>query len=92
MGWNVSSTDWEYCHAGVYEPDTNSYVAVVLSGPDAEAHTRLIAAAPDLLAALEMIDSHLTRCINFSGINPELQERLIAQQDNVRAAIGKAKD
>lgn len=56
----------------------------------AEANARLIAAAPDLLAALKLIDSHLTRCINFSDINRELQERLEAQQVNARAAIAKA--
>lgn len=46
---------------------------------------------PELLSALEIINSQLTRCINFSDINSELQERLIAQQDIARAAIAKAK-
>ena len=55
------------------------------------ADARLIAAAPELLEALELIDSHLTRCINFSGVNPELRERLEQQQHNARAAIAKAK-
>ena len=53
MAWDVQPTDWEDCHAGVFEPEANSYVAVVLCGPDCEAHTNLIAAAPDLLAALQ---------------------------------------
>ena len=57
MGWNTQPTDWEDCHAGIFEPDANSYIAVVLDGPDSEAHTNLIASAPELLAALEDVIS-----------------------------------
>lgn len=31
MGWNTQPTDWEDCHAGIFEPDANSYIAVVLA-------------------------------------------------------------
>lgn len=55
--WNVSPTDWEDCHAGIYEEQANSYVAVVIGGPDSEEHTNLIAAAPELLTSLEAIIS-----------------------------------
>lgn len=84
MGWNVQPTDWEDCHAGIFEPDANSYVAVVLAGPDSEAHTNLIAAAPDMLAALEEIESLPVDDYGCREIPPGFL-------DKARAAIAKAK-
>lgn len=51
--WHVSPTDWEDCHAGIYSEEANSYLAVIVGTPCSEGDTRLIAAAPELLAALE---------------------------------------
>lgn len=94
MGWNTQPTDWEDCYVGVFEPEANSYVAVVLDGPDSEANARLIAAAPELLEALENVIDDLVGgiqdCIDNGGSAvwiAEAQGRLAA----ARAVIAKAK-
>lgn len=60
---------------------------------DTEANARLIAAAPDLLAALsEMVDANKAYCdaINEGGHHEAHANRLISARESARAAIAKA--
>lgn len=78
--WHVSPTDWEDCHAGIYSEEANSYLAVIVGTPCSEGDTRLIAAAPELLAALIEAEDALSD----DGEYPLTLRR-------VRAAIDKAR-
>jgi hypothetical protein len=62
------------------------------SGENQAANARLIAAAPDLLAALELcITSEGAACFSDMNSHPEyMQRRLYAISDLARAAIAKA--
>lgn len=88
MGWEISPTNWEDCHAGVYEPDANSYVAVVLDGPDAEANARLIAAAPDLLAVLKETYSHFKLWVEHDGWDDDDDDVMQKMFDAITKAGG----
>lgn len=73
------------------------FVATVTHGnakgrEEREANARLIAAAPDLLAALELcITSEGAACFSDMNSHPEyMQRRLYAISDLARAAIAKA--
>ncbi len=55
-----------------------------------DADARLIAAAPDLLAACEAVEAQLLR--DAEGCCPEKLERLHPLYDQVLAAIAKAKE
>jgi hypothetical protein len=94
MGWNISETNWEDCHAGIYEPEANSYIAVVLNGPEADERARLIAAAPDLLEALEAVIDDLKSGIQDGIDNGAVEAWLVgadARLKAARAAIRKAR-
>ena len=87
--WEVSSTNWEDCHAGIYAHDGNSYIAVVLDGPDAEDNTNLIAAAPDLLAACELLAQSVAYAAD--ALDAPAQSTMRANLADALAAIAKAK-
>lgn len=87
---------WEYFGPGnaqVYGGDPKRRICVLdrLTGADMSedyANARLIAAAPDLLAALEIASAALMRARAFVPDNIDPQH--VAAQDKVYAAIAKA--
>lgn len=85
--WKVSPTDWEDCYAGIYSEEANSYLAVIVGTPCSDGDTRLIAAAPDLLAALEAMHAchrAFSSSENWTALDDEA--RLLAEK-----AIAKAR-
>lgn len=91
--WVAIDTDGE--HHAIVAPDADQdHFTVICIGPDdatENANARLIAAAPDLLAALEtMLGEHelLTSLRRASGLPPALTNMTI---DAAHAAIAKAK-
>lgn len=70
-----------------FDWDIPRILATVTDDWDCEVNGRLIAAAPDLLAALEaMVISHRALCDS-----PSWDEQDEAEQEQARAAIAKAK-
>lgn len=64
-----------------------------VSDSEADANARLIAAAPDLLAALQAIEDDLSGVISVAAIDGQIERlpSLKAARDLARAAIAKAK-
>ena len=78
------TTQINHCNHAVVSPDGFDIALVSASGFDSESNARLIAAAPELLAALECI----LKRYESAGVQcyPEARREVIA----ARAAIAKA--
>lgn len=81
----------------IVDPNSSELIAqcygdgiATITPEECNANARLIAAAPDMLAQLQCTDSHITRILQISDLNPDAKGRLLEQQDLIRAAIAKA--
>lgn len=97
--WHVTA---DYCGALAVNDHLqfpSEFPVALIGGPlaDKRANARLIAAAPDLLAALERVENRLTmaaRAFYGAGRAKDLRAALdnwIADAETARAAIAKAK-
>lgn len=86
---------WEVEHPfrepGVYVSDQNTALIAKLHGPDAEANARLIAAAPDLLAALEDAEFLMRKIALHPNDAWAMRDSFTRSAQDARAAIAKAK-
>ena len=74
-----------------YAPTKNGGVFVaVAQGPDNRANARLIAAAPDLYAALEEVTAELAEFADIT-INGEADTHMTGMVERARAALSKAR-
>jgi len=85
----INAIDLPICHV----TEINA-ISTKLAREEARANAALIAAAPDLLAALENAEAsvEMVRCLDAGGaIDTEADNMLDSLQNRIRAAIAKAK-
>lgn len=87
--WVVEPITNEEEAYGVYASAENAFVAVTPWGPNTEENAHLIAAAPDLLAALQYLLAQTIEADEDASIGLTEGEEEAAQM--ARAAISKAK-
>lgn len=90
--WSLKMTGWRTNPFAIYSPRRPGAVACVPSRTsvpldEQDANARLIAAAPELLAALKGMDEELS----LWGADTIETMNLTARLDAIRAAIAKAK-
>ena len=84
--WSVGREGWK--HQSVYSASGRFLADVSLFYDDAEANARLIAAAPDLLEALQLLD----QAHNGPWTGPEQLGYIRIAEEKARAALAKATD
>lgn len=92
--WRIRGTNYGYTTCYVLGPphkDGGDYAPICVA--DTEANARLIAAAPELLAALEECEKDLIRSSNdaYDAEADSLAKRFMRTAKAARAAIAKAK-